>query len=92
MSSDVREAPCPDGCEFRGQQHVHLESASTGHGQVWGIDDAGIPALLDPFDLQRDTQVRSPLRYSRTRLVLPDACYDTFFGRVHVKPGCRCAR
>lgn len=26
----------------------------------------------------------------RQRPVLPEGCYDASFGRVHVRPGCRC--
>lgn len=58
---DAREMPCPDGCEHRGRRHVHLEAASDGSGQIWGVDDEGDLNLLDPWDLQRDAAVRSPL-------------------------------
>ena len=55
MSDDVRKVPCPDTCRYRNREHVHLE-AEDGCGQIWGIDD-GRPALLDPFDLERNARL-----------------------------------
>jgi hypothetical protein len=48
---DVTRADCPAGCEFRNQEHVHLQH-DDGCAQVWGVAD-GRATLLDPFDLQR---------------------------------------
>lgn len=84
---DVHEVPCPGGtaCQHPAG-HVHLEYDR--HGQVWGSEGQ----LLDPFDLTRDAMTPSPLGSARhERTVLPAACYEAPFGRVHVRPACRCA-
>lgn len=63
-------------------QETAAHEGPAGCGQVWELP---LWPLWSPF--------RSPIPTTTPSApVTPGACYDASFGRVHVKPDCRCPR
>ena len=79
---------CPPCCPHRDREHLHVEHED-GYGEVVGPDGE----LVEPWDLSRSARILSPIGTPSFRRVrLEGGCYDASWGRVHVRPSCRCPR
>ena len=90
--------PCPDCCQDKGVEHVHLHSPDGRDGIVWADGRVSEWDLTQPARLVYPTcGVGARPAYSawsgRTYAPpsLPKECYQMPGGAmVHVRPGCRC--
>ena len=87
LSNGNTRNPCPDHCQDKATEHVHLRSPEGHDGIVWA------DGHVSEFDLTQPARLIYPaaLRNVFPRWHSGKVCYTLPSGSmVHVKPGCQC--
>jgi hypothetical protein len=86
--------PCPDGCQDKGTEHVHLRHPDGDDGIIWADGRVSEWDLTQPARLIYPAYgggKRRPPAAASPDSGWPSACYAMSSGSpVHVRPGCRC--